>query len=107
MRRILIALLGVIVWLSSQTTGAYSFDLQAINAAEPSKASASKNKGLDPVLVRAQVLLDRAGFSSGEIDGREGDNFRKAVRAFAAHRGLKYGKQLTPELWAALIETSQ
>ena len=106
MRRILIALLGVIVWLSSETTGAYSFDLQAINAAEPSKASASKNKGLDPVLVRAQVLLDRAGFSSGEIDGREGDNFRKAVRAFAAHRGLKYGKQLTPELWAALIETS-
>jgi len=106
MRRILIALLGVIVWLSSQTTGAYSFNRQAINAAEPSKASASKNKGLDAVLVRAQVLLDRAGFSSGEIDGREGDNFRKAVREFAAHRGLKYGKQLTPGLWAALIETS-
>ena len=106
MHRILIALLSIIVWLASQTTGSYSFDLQAINAAEPSKASASKNKGLDPVLVRAQVLLDRAGFSSGEIDGREGDNFRKAVRAFAAHRGLKHGKQLTPELWAALIETS-
>ena len=84
MRQIFIALAGVIVWISAQTTGAYSVDLQAINAAEPSKTSASKNKGLDAVLVRAQVLLDRAGFSSGEIDGREGDNFRKAMREFAA-----------------------
>ncbi len=106
MRHILIALASVVVWLSSQTMAAYSLDLQAVNAAEPLKTSASKNKGLDPVLVRAQVLLDRAGFSTGEIDGREGDNFRKAMRAFAVVRGLKHGKQLTPELWAALIETS-
>ena len=106
MRQIFIALAGVVVWLLFQTMGAYSVDLQGVNAAEPSKTSAAKNKGLDPVLVRAQVLLDRAGFSTGEIDGREGDNFKKAVRAFAVLRGLTYGKQLTPELWGALIETS-
>jgi lipoprotein-anchoring transpeptidase ErfK/SrfK len=107
MRQILIALLAPVVLLSFQTMGAHAFDLQVVNTAEPSKAAASKNKGIGPVLVRAQVLLDRAGFSPGEIDGREGDNFSKAVRAFAAHQGLKDGKQLTPELWAALIETSQ
>src|SRR5918992_488123 len=106
MRQKFIALTCIVVWFAFQTIGAYSLELQAVNAAEPSKTSASKNKGPDPVLVRAQVLLGRVGCSTGEIDGREGENFRKAVRAFAVHKDLKYGNQLTPELWAALIETS-
>jgi lipoprotein-anchoring transpeptidase ErfK/SrfK len=97
----------VSVWFLFQTTAAHSLDQQTVNTAELSKTSASKSKDLNPLLVRAQFLLDRAGFSTGEIDGRNGDNFRKALRAFASARSLKYGNVLTPELWAALVETSR
>jgi lipoprotein-anchoring transpeptidase ErfK/SrfK len=106
MRKYLIVLATVSVCVLSQTMAAHSLDLQEVNTAELSKTSTSKNRDLSPLLVRAQLLLDRAGFSTGEIDGRDGDNFRKAVRAFADTRGLQYGNALTPELWAALVETS-
>jgi len=35
-------------------------------------------------MMATQVLLDRAGFSPGEIDGRGGRNTQAAIRAFEA-----------------------
>lgn len=42
----------------------------------------------DPAVVKLQVLLDRAGASPGVIDGYDGDNVRKAIRAIEGIWGL-------------------
>jgi lipoprotein-anchoring transpeptidase ErfK/SrfK len=80
-------------------------DAAAVNNAE-FKGKLPGDDKINPVIVKAQLLLDRASFSPGEIDGKLGENAEKALKAFAESKGLAVRKQpLTSEVWGALLAT--
>jgi lipoprotein-anchoring transpeptidase ErfK/SrfK len=79
------------------------FGAEATTAA-PAGQAAAKPAGPDPVMVRAQVLLDRARFAPGVIDGRGGENVRRAIAAYEAAHDLPADGMLDAEVWKALTQ---
>jgi lipoprotein-anchoring transpeptidase ErfK/SrfK len=64
-----------------------------------------KRVGKSPaVLVKLQVLLDRAHASPGEIDATFGPNTRKAVSAYREMKDLPRGERVDEALWRSLTQ---
>jgi len=80
-------------------------DIQVVNDAQWTQRPTVKGR-IAPIMIKAQILLDRARFSPGEIDGKSGENFSKALMAFTGHFGLSLTGQLTEEAWQELVSTS-
>jgi lipoprotein-anchoring transpeptidase ErfK/SrfK len=96
--------LSFISMLALGTTAAYGsqrLDPQAVEKATFSKELAADDHA-SPLLIKVEVLLDRAHFSPGEIDGRFGENVSKALAAYANMHGLPHRRRLTKELVSSL-----
>jgi lipoprotein-anchoring transpeptidase ErfK/SrfK len=92
--------------------------------AQPQKRRSTRNRASEPAhldvnavnnpqasdqagVLRAQILLDRAHFSVGEIDARAGRNFERAVAAFQKSRSLpETGKLDEPTTTALNADTA-
>ena len=74
---------------------------QAANQAAWVEAPASPAAKRD-MLLRAQILLDRAHFSPGVIDGQDGENVKNAIAAFERANGLPEDGLLDAQVWAKL-----
>jgi lipoprotein-anchoring transpeptidase ErfK/SrfK len=88
----------------AKAAGAGTFAADSIESAKWSPSLSARQTS--PVVFKAEVLLDRARFSPGEIDGRDGENFKKAVRAYQRHNELNATGKLDQATWDALVNTS-
>ncbi len=78
-----------------------SLTVEEVNAAVL-PAELTPFKGANPLVLKAQVLLDRAGASPGVIDAYAGGNLSKAIAAVETVLGLAADGVLDPAVWDAL-----
>jgi lipoprotein-anchoring transpeptidase ErfK/SrfK len=65
-----------------------------------------ETESADSLIMRAQVMLDRLGFSPGVIDGKEGQSYKLALGGFQDARGLPATGRLDPATQQALFQGS-
>src|SRR6185295_10732069 len=74
-----------------------SFDATIVNSSALSEPVGPNSRG--SATLRAQILLDRANFSPGQIDGHYGKNMRAAISAFQKSRSLPENGLVDAETW--------
>ena len=97
------------LWLAmaifyAEPAPAGNLDARSINEAQWSE---KREGGSNATVLKLQVLLDRARFSPGEIDGKFGENVEKAITAYASAQGLDPTKGMTDDLWKALTSSGE
>jgi lipoprotein-anchoring transpeptidase ErfK/SrfK len=89
------------LWLPPVSGASVALKPDSVNSAEWSDKPPSADR-ITPLGIRIQVLLARAHFSPGEIDGKLGENAKKALRAYAEAQQVSSGGELSQEVWQKL-----
>lgn len=102
--------IGAMAIAMSGAAKAPALDAQQVNAAQL-PAPSGKKRAPDPApspaaIIKAEVLLDRAGYSPGVIDGKIDINYQKALAAFQGGNGLNPSGALDAQTWDRLTATS-
>ena len=82
-------------YCTQKVAGEPDLTSDSINSAGPERNDAA-------LIIKAEVLLDRNHFSPGQIDGKNGENFRKALAAFQQTQKLNPTGKIDPDTWNAL-----
>ena len=99
---VLVALVAIALGLAPAVAAPRGLTAQDVNSAELK----ANGKAAQAANIKAQVLLDRAGFSPGAIDGREGENFENALRAFQKKNALGESGKLDQATWDRLTQNA-
>jgi lipoprotein-anchoring transpeptidase ErfK/SrfK len=100
---VIVATLGCAGSAGAAPLASSGLSLDEVNRADFASKPAEET---GPVVLKAQVLLDRARFSPGVVDGRMGENVERAIAAFEAAEGLHVDGRLDGEVWARLTARS-
>lgn len=76
------------------------FDAAVVN--DGAQASPITSRSAGSAVLRAQILLDRANFSVGEINGKVTENMRRAVRAYQQANEMNADGSVGATTWTAL-----
>jgi lipoprotein-anchoring transpeptidase ErfK/SrfK len=87
-------------WAAQKSVPSTMLSAEIVNDARLMHPVGPKTKGA--AVLRAQILLDRAHFSPGEIDAAYGGNVRKAVMAFQKSNSISPSGVVDEPTWAAL-----
>lgn len=100
------ALSSLLAWAKkpSSAVASETLDFDTFNAA--ADAPVLKMGSRSAAVARAQILLDRAWFSPGEIDGGFGKNMQRMVKAYQRSNGLKESGLMDADTWKSLREAS-
>ena len=86
---------------ASKRASGQKLSLEDVNSAQWRGKGGNVSTAL---LVKLQILLDRAHASPGQIDATRGENTRKAIVAYRDMRGLAGGERIDEPLWRALTD---
>lgn len=93
--------------LCALTATAMAAPVRSLAPDDINSAEFNGGKNSEAVNMKAEVLLDRAHFSPGVIDGHRGENFSNALRAYQDQNGLKASGQLDTPTWEKLTQDSE